>query len=226
MLLHGAFRGGWAWDRVAPLLRDTGHQVTTPTLLGCGERYSDAVRGTRVRLTDWVADVATVAVPGAVLVGHSQGGVVALAAAAAVGAVHVVLLDAPMPPPGGCAADVIPAEVVASYGPPPAPTDWVDPVPLQEDPASGVTAELVAWANPLLTPSPAGPAYDLVPTLPGSVRRTTVFFSRTPAYFPCGYTRAAMEESGEPYALLDAGHDAPLTHPELVAAALNTLLEP
>ncbi|MFC6344180.1 esterase/lipase family protein, partial [Nocardioides hankookensis] len=34
VLVHGAFRGGWSWDRVAPLLRAAGHQVHTPTLSG------------------------------------------------------------------------------------------------------------------------------------------------------------------------------------------------
>lgn len=224
VLLHGAFRGGWAWHRMAPLLRDAGHRVTAPSLLGCAERYTPAMRGSRIRLADWVSDVAAVTAPGAVLVGHSQGGVVALAAAAAVRASHVVLLDAPVPPAGGCAADVIPAEVAARYGPPPAATDWVDPLPFQEDPALGLTAELVAWANTLLTPSPAGPAYDPVPAPAERIARTTVFFSRTPSFFPCGYTRAAMDERGEPYALLDAGHDAPLTHPQLVADHLLEVL--
>ncbi len=224
MLVHGAFRGGWAWELVVPLLRNAGHRVSAPSLLGCAERYSPLLRGTRIRLADWVADVAEVASPGCTLVGHSQGGVVALAAAGAVHASHVVLLDAPVPPAGGCAAEVIPADVAARYGPPPAPEDWVEPVPLQEDPALGVSSELLAWANPLLTPSPAGPAYDPVPSLPEGVRRTTVFFSRTPEFFPCAYTRAEMDERGDAYDLLDAGHDAPLTHPGEVGAYLCGLL--
>ena len=32
VLVHGAFRGGWSWDRVAPLLRAEGHAVHAPTL--------------------------------------------------------------------------------------------------------------------------------------------------------------------------------------------------
>ena len=67
VLVHGAFRGGWSWDRVAPLLRAAGHDVHAPTL-------SRTASGLDV----WVDEVAAyVGDPGdTVLVGHSQGGVV------------------------------------------------------------------------------------------------------------------------------------------------------
>jgi hypothetical protein len=38
LLVHGARHGGWCWRRVAPLLREAGHEVFTPTLTGPGER--------------------------------------------------------------------------------------------------------------------------------------------------------------------------------------------
>ena len=38
VLVHGAWHGGWCWDRVAPLLRDAGHEVHAPTLTGLSER--------------------------------------------------------------------------------------------------------------------------------------------------------------------------------------------
>jgi hypothetical protein len=36
--LHGGWGGGWQWRQVAQLLRASGHEVTTPTLSGLGER--------------------------------------------------------------------------------------------------------------------------------------------------------------------------------------------
>ncbi len=33
VLVHGAWHGGWCWDRVAPLLRDAGHEVHAPWFL-------------------------------------------------------------------------------------------------------------------------------------------------------------------------------------------------
>ena len=38
VLLHGAWHGGWCWERVAAPLRARGHRVTTPTQTGLGER--------------------------------------------------------------------------------------------------------------------------------------------------------------------------------------------
>ena len=38
VLIHGAWHGGWCWERVAPLLRAAGHAVHTPTLTGLAER--------------------------------------------------------------------------------------------------------------------------------------------------------------------------------------------
>ena len=38
VLLHGAYQGGWIWQRVSPHLRARGHTVFVPTLDGCAER--------------------------------------------------------------------------------------------------------------------------------------------------------------------------------------------
>ena len=37
VLVHGAWHGGWCWQRVADRLRGGGHEVLTPTLTGMGE---------------------------------------------------------------------------------------------------------------------------------------------------------------------------------------------
>ena len=222
VLVHGAFRGGWAWERVVPLLG--GHRVLAPSLPQAGERYdgSDPL----VTLPDYVDDLVALLdehdLHDVVLVGHSQGGVVALAAAAV--APHriaqVVLLDAPAPLPGTSVAEVVPAEVRARYGAPPPPEAWLPATPLAVDPDLGLTEELVAWANPLLTPAPAGPAFDPLPGGGEQVPVRHVFFARTPPYYPCGHTRARLDAEGTAYDVLDAGHDAPLTHPDLVARLL------
>src|SRR4051812_7436865 len=38
LLIHGAYQGGWIWDRVVEILRAAGHRAEAPTLDGCGER--------------------------------------------------------------------------------------------------------------------------------------------------------------------------------------------
>jgi len=78
VLVHGAWSGGWCYGRVADMLRAEGHRVFTPTLTGQGER-SHLLTGT-VNLSTHIADVAGVfaneELDGAVLAGHSYGGMV------------------------------------------------------------------------------------------------------------------------------------------------------
>lgn len=78
VLVPGAWLGGWAWQRVTPLLRAAGHEVHTPTLTGLGERTHLGTRETN--LDTHIADVANLIVSedlrDVVLVGHSYAGCV------------------------------------------------------------------------------------------------------------------------------------------------------
>ena len=38
VLVHGAWHGGWCWNRVIPLLETAGHRAFGPSLTGLGER--------------------------------------------------------------------------------------------------------------------------------------------------------------------------------------------
>ena len=38
ILVHGAWHGGWVWQRLRPLLEAHGHRVAAPTLTGLGDR--------------------------------------------------------------------------------------------------------------------------------------------------------------------------------------------
>lgn len=69
VLVHGAWHGGWCRQRLAPLLRDRGHEVHRPTLTGLGDRaHLRPLLGDALGLDTHVDDV--------VLVGHSYGGIV------------------------------------------------------------------------------------------------------------------------------------------------------
>ena len=81
VLVHGAWAGGWAWKRVAPLLRAQGHDVFTPTLTGLGERVHLA--NPQVNLDTHIQDVVNLLLyedlENVVLVGWSYGGMVSRA---------------------------------------------------------------------------------------------------------------------------------------------------
>ena len=78
VLVHGGWAGGWAWNRVTPILRRRGHEVFTPTLTGLGERihlaHPDVDHQTHI--TDVVNMIAYEDLEEIVLVGWSYGGMV------------------------------------------------------------------------------------------------------------------------------------------------------
>src|SRR4051812_17631525 len=83
VLVHGAWHGGWCWDRVAPRLRTAGHEVHAPTLTGLSERahlLSPTV-GLDTHVEDVVRLLDVLALRDVVLVGHSYAGQIVTAVA-------------------------------------------------------------------------------------------------------------------------------------------------
>jgi pimeloyl-ACP methyl ester carboxylesterase len=37
VLIHGAWHGGWCWNKVVPLLQQAGHRILAPDLPGHGQ---------------------------------------------------------------------------------------------------------------------------------------------------------------------------------------------
>ncbi|MCD9198603.1 alpha/beta fold hydrolase [Aeromicrobium wangtongii] len=218
VLVHGAFRGGWAWSRVRPLLAAAGHDVHAPSLIGAGEHVGRIAEVTGLDV--WVDQVTALIeledLSDVVLVGHSQGGLVTTAVAARVPdrIAALVHLDAAVPAPGERAVDMLPGA-----GTPP-PRDATVPSRPASTESGEYDAATVAWLNARLTVSPVAPALDPVPAVPSTVRETFVFCARTPDGYPSGATRARVEALGVEPILIAAGHDAPLSAPAEVARIL------
>ena len=117
VLVHGAWGGGWAWAAVARLLRDSGHDVYTPTLTGLGERVH--LRNPEIALDTHVQDVVNVLeyerLSKVVLVGWSYGGMVVTPVAERVPErlARLVYLDAFVPEDGESLIDLMGPEVTA-----------------------------------------------------------------------------------------------------------------
>jgi pimeloyl-ACP methyl ester carboxylesterase len=76
ILIHGAWHGGWCWEKIAHALRKDGHTVLTPDLPGHGD---DTTRPEHVSLqayTDRVVGLLDQQKEPVILVGHSMGGLV------------------------------------------------------------------------------------------------------------------------------------------------------
>jgi pimeloyl-ACP methyl ester carboxylesterase len=76
VLIHGAWHGAWCWDKVAPLLEQTGHEVVRFDLPGHGEDRTPAAEVTLEGYTVRVVEALDALAEPVVLVGHSLSGTV------------------------------------------------------------------------------------------------------------------------------------------------------
>jgi pimeloyl-ACP methyl ester carboxylesterase len=78
VLVHGAWHGGWCWQRVSSILRAGGAIVYTPTLSGLGEHKN--ILSPAVNLETHISDVVNLIemedLHNVILVGHSYAGTV------------------------------------------------------------------------------------------------------------------------------------------------------
>jgi pimeloyl-ACP methyl ester carboxylesterase len=119
VLVHGAWHGGWCWKRVATLLRQSGHEVFTPTLTGLGERahlMSEAI-DLHTHIQDVLGVLQWEELADVVLCGHSYGGMVISGVADRVPEQlrSLVYLDAFVPDSGTCLMDYVAPERVSSF---------------------------------------------------------------------------------------------------------------
>lgn len=107
ILIHGAWHGGWSWNKVAPILKTAGHSVVTPDLPGMGADLADPAQLTMQDWTGAVVQELRQAGGGAVLVGHSRGGAVISNAAEAAPALidRLIYLSAFLLPNGQSVLD-------------------------------------------------------------------------------------------------------------------------
>jgi len=112
VLVHGAWHGGWCWQKVTPFLEAAGHAVYTPTLTGLAERASELSPevGLDTHIQDIVGLLEEEDLHGVILVGHSYGGMVITVAVdqAPERIAHLVYLDTFVPRDGESMVSVSP----------------------------------------------------------------------------------------------------------------------
>lgn len=160
VLVQGAWHGAWCWRRVLPGLWAAGHRAFAVPLTGVGERAHELRPGIRVatHADDVAAVIEAEELQGAVLVGHSYGGLVITAVADRLAArlSHLVYLDAVVPRPGECWSSTHAPETQAARRAAIAATGVIAPA----DPAAfGLTGDDAAWVARRQTPQPGG-VYD------------------------------------------------------------------
>jgi pimeloyl-ACP methyl ester carboxylesterase len=121
VMTHGAFCGGWVWDRFRTPFEAAGHAVTTPDLPGHGpaERPGAAVGLSMRDYARAIAEVCERQAAPPILIGHSLGGLVAQLAAARTRVAALILLapSAPWGVSGATLEEAISAVSLYALGP-------------------------------------------------------------------------------------------------------------
>ena len=104
VLVHGAWHGGWCWQRVTSLLQQQGHRVHAVTLTGLGERahlLSPAIT-LDTHIDDVISAIEVEELHDVILAVHSYAGMIGTAVADRIGKhlKHLVYVDAVIPKPG------------------------------------------------------------------------------------------------------------------------------
>lgn len=169
VLIHGAWHGGWSWERLAPELKARGHAVRAPDLPSHGADPADPAAVTLEDYAARVAEVLRAAPEPAILVGHSMGGMpISAAAEAAPERVRaLVYLCAFLPRDGESLMDVEgrnPRSTVPASAVPDAEGRTLTvPADRHRDLFYGdVDPEVMTRAQGRLTPQPAAPFQDRV----------------------------------------------------------------
>jgi pimeloyl-ACP methyl ester carboxylesterase len=219
VLLHGAYQGGWIWNRVTPHLRAAGHTVFAPTLDGCGERRHALRPG--IDTESQAGEVAEMLfyedLTDIVLVGTSCGGMVAcrVAELARDRIGRIVLADALALFNGEAVSDHVKR--------PTAVTTALATGPSEEDARNrmfvSLTGETKAWAMARYTPHPiaAMQAPVKLDRFWDQSWNASVIWCRQSVNPPVAHQRRAAERLGARWYELDTGHYPMLTEPAELA---------
>ena len=161
VLIHGAWHGGWCWNKVVPLLQQEGHRVLTPDLPGHGQDTTPLSAITLQLILQRLTDLLDSEVEPVILVGHSAGGlhITTLAHLRPQKVKTLVYLSAYLLPPGS-AFNVFEEEDSESILLPSLLPDeqrhalLVKPEAVKALFYADCTDEDVAWATQLLVPEP------------------------------------------------------------------------
>lgn len=195
ILIHGAWHGGWCWERVVPLLTAAGHRVLAPDLPGM-EREPRALGSDPLgEWADFVARLASQAEAPVILVGHSRGGVVISEVAERVpdGIERLVYLTAFLLESGQSLADVANRHPEVGPGPFVRPADDPSRVTVELEPAipifyNRMSDEEARAATARLVAEPLA-------ALTSPIRVSAERFGRVPrAYIECADDRAISLE--------------------------------
>jgi pimeloyl-ACP methyl ester carboxylesterase len=225
VLVHGAWHGGWCWQRVADRLRGGGHTVFTPTLTGLGERSHLLRAGIDLgtHITDIVNVMKWEGLSDVVLCGHSYGGFVisGVAEQMAPAIRSIIFLDAFVPRNGESVLDLTGPAV--QEGVRNALQRGDISIPPRAAEAFGVNEADRAWVDRLCVGQPIGTFTDKIALTGARDRIARKSYIRAKSYANPGFDRALGEVRSDPswrsYEV-PSGHDVMVDMPERLTEIL------
>ena len=227
LLLHGAMRGAWLWDRLVPFLERGGARVIAYDLPGHGKRVPERAG---VNMSAYINDVVSYIkkrdLSDLVLVGHSMSGIIISKTAEEVPERirHLVYLAAVVPQDGDALVDLLTKERQESlrklegkatelFGP----LDVLRPNYFTDQEGADKDFYLKQ-----LTPQPLAAFFEKISLksfFALKIPRTYIMGLRDKA-LPLELTRGFAERLGVKPVELDAGHDMMVVKPQEVADVL------
>jgi pimeloyl-ACP methyl ester carboxylesterase len=226
-LVHGAWHGGWCWDRLIPELTRYGHRAVAVDL-PCEDPAAGASRYAEV------ADAALPRTDDLVLVGHSLGGLTIPLVAARRPVRLLVFLCAALPLPGRSLDEQIAAEpgiYAPGYATHPGrrvhadgSASWADQESVREVFYHDCAPADVGWAWPRLRRQAGAPRVEPCPLAAWpAVPCVSIIGREDHAINPAWSRRAARERLGVDAIELAGSHSPFLGRPAELAALLDGL---
>lgn len=230
VLVHGAWYGGWCWEKVAQDLRAQGHVVTAPTCPGLGEQAH--LLSKDISLTTFITSITNHIVfqnlSDVILVGSGFGGVVISGVADRVPLLlkNLVYVDGMVLESGMSVFEGQPAAVtrkrleqVAALG-----KGVAIPVPpVDANSYRGADRKTLAWLAPRLTPQPVGTYQEklvLSNLLGNGVPRTYVDCTASPFAPLVEVKKNLKRQGGWNWVELASHHDPMITEPQMLSELL------
>jgi pimeloyl-ACP methyl ester carboxylesterase len=231
VLVHGAFHGGWCWQKVTRELRAKGDVVYTPTLSGLGEHKNilDSKIDLNTHITDIVNLILAEDLHNVILVGHSYAGAVIAGVADRIPErlLKLVFLDAMLMKNGQSALDVSPKDIRANFIKSATQFDKGLSLPFFSAEFFGVTnANDIKWVNERLTNQPFKTfTQRLVLKHPFGNHLPLTYIACTEPELRAIKPFADETEASKEWKYLElkTGHDAMITMPAELAQMLESL---
>jgi pimeloyl-ACP methyl ester carboxylesterase len=229
VLVHGAWYGGWCWEKVAQSLRAQGHTVTTPTCPGLGEQAH--LLSKDISLTTFITSITNHIVfenlSDVILVGSGFAGVVISGVTDRIPHLinRLVFVDAMVLASGMSVFEAQPPAVTRKRQEQVATQGKGIAIPAPPASSYGVTdKETLAWLMARLTPHPVGTYEEkLVLNNPLGNGRPRIYVDCVASPFEplVEVKKQLRREPGWQWVELDTHHDPMITNPLVLADFLG-----